>query len=299
VQITAPASYTSASISVAAVSACGSSSNRTITVRSVPAQPGTISGTSTNLCGGGSFNYSIAAVTGATSYQWTPPTGCTITANSGTGITLSIPSNFTTGTLSVRAVNACGISTARTRSLTRLPATPSTITGATSVCYNAVNQGYAISSTPGLSYTWTVPTGATIVSGQGTNLITVNFGTTGGNITVKANNTCGSSTTRSLAVGVTACRMDENNLAVGREIELQLPVLYPNPGNGMLTISSFPNDLELQMRVFSASGQLVQESIIPAHAENWTLDLMHLASGLYLIRLESDSGIDELRYIKE
>jgi hypothetical protein len=283
---------------VAAVSACGSSTNRTITVRSVPAQPGTISGTSTNLCGGGSFNYSITAITGATSYQWTPPTGCTITANNGTNITLSIPSNFTTGTLSVRAINTCGQSTSRTLSLTRLPSTPPAISGATAVCSNALNQTYSVTSTAGLTYTWTVPAGASIVSGQGTNLITVNFGTTSGSITVKANNNCGSSTTRSLAVSVTACRTDEiDQVSEGREIEL--PILYPNPGNGMLTIASFYNGDEIQMRVFSASGQLVQESIIPAHAENWTLDLMHQSSGLYLIRLESVSGINELRYIKE
>ncbi|MFN5370558.1 MAG: M4 family metallopeptidase, partial [Bacteroidia bacterium] len=106
VSITAPSSYTSASISVAAVSACGSSSNRTVTVRSVPAQPGTISGPSTNLCGGGTFTYSVAAVTGATSYSWTVPANCTIAANNGNSITLSVPANFTSGTLSVTASNA-------------------------------------------------------------------------------------------------------------------------------------------------------------------------------------------------
>ncbi len=95
---------------------------------------------------------------------------------------------------------------------TAIPATPGTITGATDVCSsfssitaassNAVTYSVAAMSTA-TSYTWAVPAGVTIVSGQGTNSISVTFANTfvSGAITVKANNACGSSTAaRSLSV---------------------------------------------------------------------------------------------------
>lgn len=67
------------------------------------------------------------------------------------------------------------------------------IAGQSAVCGNQTGLVYSIAAVSGAtSYTWTVPAGATIVSGQGTISITVNFtaGTTG-NISVSASNgTC-------------------------------------------------------------------------------------------------------------
>ena len=57
-------------------------------------------------------------------------------------------------------------------------------------------RSYSVASVPGaLSYTWTAPANATIVSGQNTTSVTVSFsnGFTFGNLCVKANNACGSS----------------------------------------------------------------------------------------------------------
>ena len=67
-----------------------------------------------------------------------------------------------------------------------------TITGLQSVVINQNNVVYSVPGTTGVTYTWTVPMGATIVSGQGTHQITVNFTTYSGNITVTetANGAC-------------------------------------------------------------------------------------------------------------
>lgn len=71
---------------------------------------------------------------------------------------------------------------------------PGSITGNTSVCIGAAGETYSISAVTGAtSYTWTVPSGATITAGQGTTSITVTFGTTSGNVCVTANNDCFSS----------------------------------------------------------------------------------------------------------
>ena len=61
---------------------------------------------------------------------------------------------------------------------------PYTITGIQTVPANQTGVTYSVTNTSGSTYNWTVPTGATIVSGQGTNLITVNFGTQSGYVEV-------------------------------------------------------------------------------------------------------------------
>ncbi|MCF8276815.1 MAG: gliding motility-associated C-terminal domain-containing protein [Flavobacteriales bacterium] len=70
------------------------------------------------------------------------------------------------------------------------PQTPP-IQGPTPLCQNATGNVYSVTNTPGSTYAWTVPAGATITAGQGTNSITVSFGTSGGQITVVETINCG------------------------------------------------------------------------------------------------------------
>ena len=69
---------------------------------------------------------------------------------------------------------------------------PDSIEGTSLVCLGATNVMYHISPVPGsIYYQWTVPSGATIISGQGDTTIIVNFGTaTTGAITVQSFNGC-------------------------------------------------------------------------------------------------------------
>lgn len=72
--------------------------------------------------------------------------------------------------------------------------TPGAITGQNAVCGTPSNVPYSIASVPGATtYTWSVPPGANIASGQGTISITVNYpgGSSNGNVSVTAGNgTC-------------------------------------------------------------------------------------------------------------
>jgi cytoskeletal protein CcmA (bactofilin family) len=78
-----------------------------------------------------------------------------------------------------------------------------TITGSTSVCANATAVSYSISAVSGATtYTWTVPSGASVASGQGTTSITVDWGSTSGNVTVTPSNSCNTGTANSLAITV-------------------------------------------------------------------------------------------------
>ena len=74
------------------------------------------------------------------------------------------------------------------------PSTPSSITGNNNPGSGASNEIYSVGLVSGAgSYTWSVPSGAAIIAGQGTNSVTVNFGVTPGNVSVTAHNSCGNS----------------------------------------------------------------------------------------------------------
>jgi large repetitive protein len=198
--ITSTIGATSGSISVKANNTCGSGTAQTlaVTVSALPAQPGTITG-STTPCQGSSQTYSVTAVSGATSYTWTLPSGWT-----GTSTTNSITATVgaTNGNISVTANNTCGSGTARTQAVTvaTAPAQPGTITGSATPCQGS-SQIYSVTAVSGAtSYTWTLPSGWTGTST--TNSITANVGATSGNISVMANNSCGSGTSRTLSVTV-------------------------------------------------------------------------------------------------
>ena len=84
-----------------------------------------------------------------------------------------------------------------------LPA-PGPVSGAMLVCVPQTGAAYSVPAVAGaLSFTWTVPANATIASGQGTRAITVNFSSTftGGFITVRDSNACGSSPITPILIG--------------------------------------------------------------------------------------------------
>jgi gliding motility-associated-like protein len=76
-----------------------------------------------------------------------------------------------------------------------------TVTGPLSMCAGTT-QNYSYSGNGWTSYTWTVPAGTTISSGQGTNTITIVAGSTPGNICVTPVGPCGNGPVACLAVSL-------------------------------------------------------------------------------------------------
>jgi hypothetical protein len=156
------------------------------------------------VCSGSSQTYSVAAVSGAISYTWTLPSGW-----SGTSTTTSITatSGSTGGAITVKVNNSCGSSASQTITITAtaVPAAPGTITstgGNVNICPGD-SSTYSVSSISGITYNWTVPTGATIESGHGTNTIKVIYSgsfASSGIIQVTATNSCGTGPASSLSV---------------------------------------------------------------------------------------------------
>ncbi len=184
---------------------CGESSATCVAVSlNRPTSPGSITGTSPVCAGQTGVSYYIASVPGATNYIWTLPPGTVLASGTGTP---NITVNFGTsgGDICVQTENSCGVSTPVCMPvvMTTTPATPGIITGSAVVCEGATGVSYSISPVAeATSYTWTVPSGATITAGSSTEAITVDFGTTSGDVCVTASSICGTSSPRCLAVTV-------------------------------------------------------------------------------------------------
>ncbi|WP_162054470.1 ice-binding family protein [Pontibacter pamirensis] len=192
-------------ITVTADNGCGSSPVTTlaVTVNDKPATPGAITGPSA-VCAEGTGNvYSVAAVDGATGYVWTVPDGWAVENGQNT-TSITVTAGETAGAIKVKATNECGDSGERTynSTISPVPAAPVAITGAATVCAGT-EATYAVAAVAGATgYTWTLPAGWSIVSGEGTARVTVQVGTAAGAISVTADNNCGGSSAATLAVTV-------------------------------------------------------------------------------------------------
>jgi beta-glucanase (GH16 family) len=282
------AAFVSGSLSVRSVSSCGQSAARTLALSKNPVTPSAMTGQATNLCGGGQFAYSVAAVSGATSYVWTVPTGCTIATNNGNSIVMNVPSTFTTGTLSVQAVNSCGGTSTRTASLTRLPSTPASITGAVSVCPSQVGVVFTTPAVAGVTQLWTAPTGATITAGQSTTSMICTWGTAAGSVTVRSVNACGQSAALSKAVTLLTCMEEEGDAPV--EARMAAMSVYPNPNTGQFTIrTSTAGNYEL----LNGLGQVVDAFSLGGN-QPMSKDVQGLSAGVYFIRNAGDGSVQRV-----
>ena len=247
---------TSGSYTCVVTNSCGSASSNAIavTVNVLPATPGAITGQTAGVCNSAK-TYSINPVAGATGYTWTVPANSSISSGQGTtSVNVAFTSAFSSGNISVVATNSCGSSGASSVTTTGVPAQPGTITGPASVCANQNNVIYSIAAVTGAtSYTWTVPPGTQIKTGQGTVQIKVRFGNSAGSITVKANNACGSGPIRTLAIAMPCREVEEFSVS-----EFSVNV-FPNPSSNDFTfeISASRNN-SVSINIFDLTGRIVE-----------------------------------------
>jgi len=103
------------------------------------------------------------------------------------------------------------------------PAAPGTITGSATVCSGQAGVTYTIAAVSGAtSYTWSLPSGGSISTGQGTTSITATFGSTSGNVSVTASNSCGTSAASSLAITVNTAPGAPESIAATSIVSTQL-----------------------------------------------------------------------------
>lgn len=200
-----PSNTTAGTIMVRTVSGSCTSHWRSLTVNPVasPSQPSAITIGGGSDCQGEVRLFSVTNVVGLT-YQWILPSDWS--GNSATN-SIDVTLGLASGSVSVIATNANGCqSPVRTSSVispapgSGVPPTISSISGNTTVCLGST-QTYEISSVFGASYSWSVPTGWVITSGQGTEIIEVTVGSALGNISVTVSEgSCTPTTTEVLTI---------------------------------------------------------------------------------------------------
>jgi hypothetical protein len=179
-------------LSVNASNSCGTSAAQSLTVTITPvvASPDSVVGASL-ACSGLATTYSVAAVSGATGYVWTLPSGWSGTSATNT---ISVVPASAGGTITAAAANMCGASTAvqKTVSLNSVPSVLG-IFGAPRMCAaSTYTYNTTLQSGSNVTFNWVLPSGwASAVS---SNSVTVTPGSTG-SISVSASNACGSSST--------------------------------------------------------------------------------------------------------
>jgi hypothetical protein len=171
----------------------------------LPATPGPISGRDL-ICRNSQQTYSVAAVTGATSYTWTVPTGATILGGQGGRvINVQFSNNQASGNICVYATNSCGNGPVTCKALTVItsrPSPPTSISGPSVGCPNT-SATYTCPLVANADvYNWTLPANASYGMGNSTNTMIVNFNSsfTGGTLKVSAGNCVGYSSNVSLAI---------------------------------------------------------------------------------------------------
>ncbi len=288
-------SFVSGSVCVVAMSACGSpSAQRCKTIGTGRlGTPGNITGDPTTGVCGQTYTYSIPSVSGATGgYTWTLPSGAT-GSSSTNSITITFSGSFTTGSLCVHANNSCGAGPDRCVTVSGNPGTPATLTGNATPCI-AFDDVYTWSAVPGATqYLLVVPAGYTVISGNPTisNFAIINIGGAAGSIGVKAQNACGVSGTRTLAITPVSCRLAGNQPEVVKALATQV---FPNPTTGLLNVqfNSELNDQAYVINVLDLSGRVVLSTEGKANAGSnlQVLDLTNLAKGMYMISLQTNEG---------
>jgi hypothetical protein len=144
--------------------------NNVVTVNSIPAAAGTITGTASVCAGGTGIVYSVPAINNATSYTWALPAGATISAGNNTNsITVDFSAGSAGGNITVQGTNACANGTVSANFAVTVVPIPVVVAGVSgTICMNTDLQ-IGETAVMGNTYSWSsVPIGFTSTEAQPT-----------------------------------------------------------------------------------------------------------------------------------
>ncbi|MFN3405647.1 MAG: glycosyl hydrolase family 18 protein [Cytophagaceae bacterium] len=291
-------------IAVTPINACGSGSGSTVTVSVSSNSPASVSIQASNnsSCNGSQISFTATPENGggSPSYQW-QVNG----TNTGSNSSVFNSSTLVNGDL-VRVIMTSSIScvtgspaTSNVITVNRIPngTSPctapdvSSISGPASVNVNQSGVSYSVPNTAGATYVWSVPEGATIVSGQGTNSIVVDFGTSGGEVSVQANNEFGNSQSSITIVINNPTNVNSTNgiLSVN---------LYPNPSEStsILEVIS-PTTERMVIKIYQINSNEIQQEIFIETNERLSIG-DGLNAGVYIVEINSGSTRRLVKWVK-
>ncbi|MFM9056968.1 MAG: hypothetical protein ACKOQY_09850, partial [Bacteroidota bacterium] len=304
IRVLVSASYAGGDVKVCAGNACGFSGLRIRTTSlNSPLTPGVITGQVTGLCNAPLVNYSISAVAGATSYVWTAPAGGTIVSGQGTTQISITYGAVSTGQISVRSSNACGLSSQRTLTVSGLPGRPDPITATpTGVPCAGTTVTYGVPTVSGASsYSWTTSTGGTIQGGQGSKTVSISWSAAAAGVLqfviVRSVNACGQSSTRSMQLTPASCVRNFES------VDGRLSV-FPSPGRSVFTVRALTdNEGPYELRALDLSGRVIETrngvAEIGENIFSWPETASSWLSGVYFVEWRQGLTLYRARLIVE
>jgi uncharacterized protein (TIGR02145 family) len=211
ININFPASATSGTLKVRGENHCGSGPfiSFPVMVKPLPGNAGFVTGLTTVCQGQSGVVYTTKSISNATGYTWLLPPGATLVSGAGNDtITVNYGLAALSGNIRVFGQNGCGHSDTVTYPVTvnLFPQPAGAITGPAAVCQGQTGVSFSVPVITGAaSYLWTLPAGAVIKSGAGTQSIIVDFDSlaVSGTVSVKGSSvSCGDGIPSSLALTV-------------------------------------------------------------------------------------------------
>ncbi len=299
IEVTYNPGFTGGTMSVTATNACGTSPARVrnVSLNILPASAA-ILGQPSGVCGGTGVTYTATAVVGAASYFWSVPSGATIVNGQGTAsIDVDFSNSFTSGAITVVSQNGCGNGAARSLTVTGTPAQAAPIVGASLLCAGQ-NYIYDVPTIAGaVTYTWTVPSGFVINSGQGSKTIDVKAGNnpaSGLTISVRASNACGNGPSRvKNGISITICPR------IGDASSMNM-VAYPNPTSDVLNVSfDSKSNQDVLVTMMDAAGRLVinENRNADEGANKFEMSVKGMAAGIYTMQLRTSDTVESIRVV--
>ncbi|MEP6465854.1 MAG: T9SS type A sorting domain-containing protein [Parafilimonas sp.] len=230
------------------------------------------------ICRGGFTTVNVSAFGGTAPYT-------------GTGI-LTVAAGFKTYT--VTDVRGCtdpqGYSVVA--GTISAPTKPGGIDGPAIVTSGQTNIVYTIQNAINTNtYVWTVPSDATILSGQNKSSVSVKWGSSTGNLTVQVQNVCGTSPVAVKVIKVSNSLNAFASTLPGSSGAAML--LMPNPVKDIATIQFYANttySYSLQISDISGKSLLSKKGSAVAGTNIEKLNVQRFAAGSYFITLINDKG---------
>jgi photosystem II stability/assembly factor-like uncharacterized protein len=251
----------------------GTTSSLTITVNSLPAAAGTLTGSTTVCQGQIGVIYSVPVIANATSYVWTLPSGAT-GSSSTNSITVDFGSTAVSGDITVKGHNSCGDGTISSLFVTVLskPVTP-IITLNGNVLHSDAPTGNQWYDQNGLINGATNQDYTVTVNGDYYVIVTIN-----------------------------GCSSDPSNIIsiinvgignIGNFITLRL---YPNPVSNELIIEITGNTEKTNFQILNSTGQIVYKGSM---VEKMVVKTEDLSPGVYMIKFENGKSFEFRKIVKE
>jgi stress response protein SCP2 len=266
-------SAVSGNITVQGINSCGvgATSTMAITVNSLPASAGTISG-NTNVCqGDNEVSYTVPEISNAALYIWTLPTGSMDTSISN-GIDVNYASSIS-GTLSVKGENYCGEGSMSSISVIvhKTPATPIITRSGDTLRSNAAegNQWYNKSG---------------LINDAANQIYEVSAD--GNYYVISTVDGCSSAASNTIEFVIT-----DLNDTINNSIKV-----YPNPVTDELVIELFDITEKTSYEIINSTGEIVLYGNLNAKT---TITTSNLPDGLYLIKISMGDTVEFYKIIKK